>query len=128
MGAAGMAMTRKSPKTLKAVEDKLRAEREELVVQIADLEKRAAGEDAGERVYDDVHGEPETATYERERVLSLLDNSRDLLEQVDIALEKINDGTYGICASCGKAIEAARVKALPHATLCIACKRREERR
>jgi DnaK suppressor protein len=122
-----MAMTRKSPKTLKAVEDKLRAEREELVVQIADLEKRAAGEDAGERVYDDVHGEPETATYERERVLSLLDNSRDLLEQVDVALEKITNGTYGVCSSCGKPIEAARVKALPHATLCIACKRREER-
>jgi DnaK suppressor protein len=122
-----MAMTRKSPKTLNAVEDKLRAEREELVVQIADLEKRAAGEDAGERVYDDVHGEPETATYERERVLSLLDNSRDLLEQVDVALEKITNGTYGVCSSCGKPIEAARVKALPHATLCIACKRREER-
>src|SRR5262245_44507655 len=127
-GGTGMAMTKKSPKTLKAVEDKLRAEREELLVQIADLEKRAAGEDAGERVYDDIHGEPETATYERERVLSLLDNSRDLVEQVDVALEKINDGTYGICASCGKAIEAARVKALPHATLCISCKRREERR
>ena len=123
-----MAMTKKSPKTLKAVEDKLRAEREELLVQIADLEKRAAGEDAGVRVYDDVHGEPETATYERERVLSLLDNSRDLLKQVDLALEKIDAGTYGICESCGKPIEAARVKALPHASLCIACKRRDERR
>jgi DnaK suppressor protein len=123
-----MAMTRKSPKTLKAVEDKLRAEREELLVQIVDLEQRAAGEDAGEHVYDDNHGEPETATYERERVLSLLDNSRDLLTQVNLALEKIGAGTYGICESCGKTIEAARVKALPHASLCIACKRRDERR
>jgi DnaK suppressor protein len=123
-----MAMTKKSPKTLKAVEDKLRAEREELLVQIVELEQRAAGEDAGVRVYDDNHGEPETATYERERVLSLLDNSRDLLEQVNLALEKIDAGTYGVCESCGKAIEAARVKALPHASLCIACKRRDERR
>ena|SRR5713101_1705472 len=123
-----MAKTKKSPKTLKAVEEKLRAQREELLHQIVDLERRAAGEDEGERVYDDNHGEPETATYDRERVLSLLDNSRDLVEQVDIALEKIDQGTYGICASCGKAIEAARLKALPHATLCIACKRREERR
>jgi DnaK suppressor protein len=123
-----MAQTKKSPKTLKAAGDKLRAERSELLTQIAALEKQAAGEDAGVRVYDDVHGEPETATYDRERVLSLLDNSRDLLEQVDMALERIDAGTYGICASCGKAIEAARVKALPHASLCIACKRREERR
>jgi DnaK suppressor protein len=123
-----MAQTKKSSKTLKAVEDKLRAEREELVAQIADLERRAAGEETGTRVYDDDHGEPETATYERERVLSVLDNSRDLLEQVETALEKIDGGTYGVCESCGKPIEAARIKALPHASLCIACKRREERR
>jgi len=123
-----MATTKKSPKAIKAVEDKLRAERSELLEQIADLERRAAGEDTGVRVYDDNHGEPETATYERERVLSLLDNSRDLLKQVDVALEKIEAGTYGICESCGKPIEAARVKALPHASLCIACKRRDERR
>src|SRR5713226_5616099 len=97
-----MATTKKSPKTIKAVEDKLRAERDELVVQIADLERRAAGEETGVRVYDDDYGEPETATYERERVLSLLDNSRDLLKQVDVALEKIDAGTYGICESCGK--------------------------
>jgi DnaK suppressor protein len=123
-----MTKTKKSPKTLKAIEEKLRAQRSELLHEIVDLERRAAGEDGGERVYDDNHGEPETATYDRERVLSLLDNSRDLVEQVDIALEKIEDGTYGICASCSKPIEAARLKALPHATLCIACKRREERR
>lgn len=123
-----MAKTKKSPKALKAVEDKLLAQRDELLQQIADLERRAAGEDEGERVYDDNHGEPETATYDRERVLSLLDNSRDLLEQVDVALERIRDETYGTCASCGKPIEAARLKALPHASLCIACKRREERR
>lgn len=122
-----MSKTKRSPKALEGVVTKLRAERDELVVQIADLERRAAGEETGERIYEDNHGEPETATYERERVLSLLENSRDLLEKVDRALEKIDAGTYGVCESCGKPIEAARLKALPHALLCISCKRREER-
>jgi RNA polymerase-binding transcription factor len=121
-----MAKTQKSRKNLKPVEEKLRADREPLLRQIAELEARQQGDDdhAG---YDD-EGEPETATYERERDLSLLDNSRDLLDQVDRALAKIADGSYGVCESCGKSIEAARLKALPHASLCISCKRAEERR
>lgn len=121
--------TKKSSKTLEAAETKLRAEREDLVHQLAELEARAAGDEAGgDRVYDDERGEPETATYERERVLSLVENVKDLLEQTDHALEKIAAGTYGTCEACGKSIEAARLKALPYASLCISCKRREERR
>lgn len=124
-----MAQTKKSPKTLKAAEDKLRAEREELTQQIAELQARATGEETGPaRVYDDDPGEPETATYERERLLSLIDNAKDLRDQIDHALVRVADGSYGVCESCGKSIEAARLKALPHATLCISCKRRDERR
>lgn len=121
--------TKKSPKTLKAAEDKLRTEEGSLLHQIAELEARYAGEEDGNsHVYDDDFGDPETATYDRERGLSLLENARDLLEQVKHALRKIDDGTYGTCESCGKSIEAARLRALPHAILCISCKRKEERR
>lgn len=94
--------------------------------QVGELEARQSGDDETEG-YDD-EGEPETATYERERDLSLLENARTLLDQVDRALRKVAEGTYGVCESCGKKIEAARVKALPHASLCISCKRQEERR
>lgn len=119
----------KSTKSLKAAEDKLRAERESLLHQIAELEARYAGDENGDgRIYEDDFGDPETATYERERGLSLLENARDLLDQVQHALRKIEDGTYGTCESCGKSIEAARLRALPHASLCISCKRKEERR
>jgi len=121
-----MAKTAKSRKNLGPVEEKLRVERENLLRQMAELEARQSG-DVPSEGYDD-EGEPETATYERERDLSLLDNVRDLLDRVDRALAKITDGTYGVCESCGKSIEAARLKALPHATLCISCKREEERR
>lgn len=121
-----IANTRRKPKSLDAVEEKLRAEREALMRQVGELEARQSGDDETEG-YDD-EGEPETATYERERDLSLLENARTLLDQVDRALRKVAEGTYGVCESCGKKIEAARVKALPHASLCISCKRQEERR
>lgn len=125
-GDSQMARTARSPKNLEAVESKLREERENLLRQVGELEARQSGEDDVDG-YDD-EGEPETATYERERDLSLLENARDLLDQVERALGKIADGTYGVCESCGKSIEAARLKALPHASLCISCKRLEERR
>ncbi len=123
-----MARTQKSRKDLKPVEDKLQTERDGLLHQIAEIEARYYGEesDVTARAVDE--GEPETITTDRERDLSLLENARVVLDQVEIALRKIEDGSYGRCANCGKSIEAARLKALPHASLCISCKRKEERR
>ncbi|MEX2537717.1 MAG: TraR/DksA C4-type zinc finger protein [Actinomycetota bacterium] len=121
-----MAKTTKRPKDYSAVEEKLRAEREDLVRQIGEIEARYSGDEKVDQRDDE--GEPETITYERERDISLLDNAQDLLDQVDRALQKIEAGTYGVCANCGKNIEAARLRALPHASLCISCKRKEERR
>ncbi len=121
-----MAKTQKSRKALDAVEEKLNLERENLLRQVTELEARQSGEGPTD-AYDD-EGEPETATYERERDLSLLENARDLLDRVDRALGRIAEATYGTCETCGRSIEAARLKALPYATLCISCKREEERR
>ena len=121
-----MAKSQKSRKDLSGVEEILRTERESLVRQIGDIEARYSDDNA-EAARTGDEGEPETLTTDRERDMSLLENARDLLDQVERALKKIEEGTYGKCASCGKSIEAARLKALPHASLCIACKRAEER-
>jgi DnaK suppressor protein len=67
-------------------------------------------------------------TYQREHELALTHNSRELLAQNERALARILSGTYGICESCGEAIGKARLQAFPRATLCVACKQREERR
>jgi len=48
------------------------------------------------------------------------------IEQIDRALQKMDEGTYGICESCGRSISAARLDAIPCACLCLACKRRQE--
>ena len=50
-----------------------------------------------------------------------------LMERIDKALIKIDDGTYGLCERCGKPIEKARLKALPYASLCLKDKQAEER-
>lgn len=65
---------------------------------------------------------------ERDAELSLAANQRELLIQTEKALERLEAGTYGSCESCGEPIGKARLQAFPRATLCMECKRREERR
>ena len=48
------------------------------------------------------------------------------LRLIDEALEKITEGTYGVCEECGGQIESARLKALPYAVMCLNCKQNEE--
>lgn len=50
------------------------------------------------------------------------------IEEIEEALERLREGTYGICRECGKAIPKRRLQVMPFATLCIACKEREEHR
>lgn len=66
--------------------------------------------------------------FEREHELALTHNARELLRQTEKALNLIAARTYGACESCGEPIGKARLQAFPRATLCVACKQREERR
>jgi DnaK suppressor protein len=66
--------------------------------------------------------------FEREHDLALAQNAQDLLDQGERALGRIDAGTYGVCESCGEPIGKARLMAFPRATLCVACKQRQERR
>ena len=59
--------------------------------------------------------------------LTEIDRDVDELRAVEHALAKIKRGTYGVCESCGKAIDPARLRAVPYATLCIDCQARAER-
>jgi RNA polymerase-binding transcription factor len=67
-----------------------------------------------------------SATFEEEKTLSLRFNAEQMLEQVDKALERVADGTYGICENCGKPIPPERLEARPFATLCINCQQLRE--
>jgi len=71
--------------------------------------------------------ETATATLGREIDYTLGENSGEVLTQIDAALKRIEDGTYGTCARCGRDIASERLEAYPWASLCIDCKREAER-
>lgn len=118
-------------KELDELRERLLEEREGLERQIRELEegslRTSQSELSGEVSFDEEYADAGTATFERERDLSLSNNIRDLLEKVDHALHRIDEGSYGLCERCGRPIEKARLKGLPYATLCIEDKQAQER-
>ena len=97
--------------------------REELNLGQADLaEMLAHGDGAG-----DDQADAGAKTLDREQEMSVAANARELLDQSTHALQRLENGTYGLCESCGALIPAPRLRAFPRATLCIACKQAEER-
>jgi RNA polymerase-binding protein DksA len=86
------------------------------------------GEETEETTFQDNHlGDIATATFDREMASTLEDNSTHVLTEIDAALKRIDEGTFGVCTRCGKPISAERLEALPWATLCIDDKRKQER-
>ncbi|MBC7248468.1 MAG: TraR/DksA C4-type zinc finger protein [Actinobacteria bacterium] len=81
----------------------------------------------GEMPFEEEYAASGTSTFERERDLSLSENVKDLLQRVNEALARIDEGTYGICEICGEKIPEERLEALPYANLCILCKQKEEK-
>jgi RNA polymerase-binding transcription factor len=124
----------KSPlteKEIRELRDRLLEERADLQAQNREIEESSFSGDqtemTGEAGFDEEYADAGTATFEREKDLSLVNNIRDLTERIDKALVKIEEGTYGLCDRCGKPIEKARIKALPYANLCLKDKQAEER-
>ena len=76
----------------------------------------------GDIQFDEESGEGGTMNVDRERDLALSAQARAAVEEIDHALAKIHEGTYGTCENCGQPIPKARLKALPFARLCVACK------
>jgi len=71
-------------------------------------------------------GDQATAETDRNFMLRLRDRERLLLKKIDEAVERIDNGTFGICEECGNGIGIKRLAARPVTTLCIECKTRQE--
>ena len=65
-------------------------------------------------------------TYDRELSMNLVSSEQEVLYQIDDALKRIDEGTYGICQQCNNPITLTRLKAVPYAAMCIACQRQQE--
>jgi DnaK suppressor protein len=88
----------------------------------AEAEALAEDMEPGDIQFDEESGEGDTLVVERERDLAMSAQARASVDEIDRALAKITAGTYGTCERCGTAIPKARLKALPYAALCVACK------
>ena len=71
-------------------------------------------------------GDLATATYDRELDEGLEEGAQQTLDDIDLALRKVEDGSYGVCEVCGKPIGAARLTAIPWARFCIDDQRRRD--
>ncbi|MDP9295432.1 MAG: TraR/DksA C4-type zinc finger protein [Actinomycetota bacterium] len=119
-------MAAKSPYSQKELDEfkaRLLEERAELETQLTTIEESSfatpQSDISGEVSFDEDSADAGTATFERERDLSIENNVRDLMQKIDRALARMEEGTFGICVKCGKPIEKARLKALPYVELCI---------
>jgi RNA polymerase-binding protein DksA len=107
-------------------------ERQRVLDAISYLHEETPGslEDETEEIMgtsDNHLGETATATLDREIDYSLEENSEQVLRAIDHALERMEEGTFGICETCGQPISEERLEAIPYATQCIDCRRKGER-
>ncbi len=88
----------------------------------AEADSLALEHEPGDVQFDEEGGEGGTSNVDRELDLLLSAQARGAVVEIDRALAKLDIGTYGVCEQCGQPIPHARLKALPYAALCVACK------
>ncbi len=101
---------------------RLHEERANLVHQLAELGADESGGLSGNVDFGEGFADAAAVTAERTEILGLVDSIRRTLDAVDAALERIDDGTYGTCARCGKEIGEARLEFRPESIYCVECK------
>ncbi|THV39528.1 TraR/DksA family transcriptional regulator [Glycomyces buryatensis] len=103
--------------------DELVEEQQRFVDSIAMAQRERLSDTAGDDQVDSG-----TKTVEHEHEVTVANSLSERILQVSHALERLDEGDYGVCEKCGKPIPAARLAAFPSATLCVSCKQLEERR
>jgi DnaK suppressor protein len=110
--------------------DLLLDERQKVLDAIDYLQTENSGslkDETEEATVDNHLADTATVTLDREIDYTLEENSEQVLKAIDRALAKIETGTFGTCETCGQPIAEERLMAIPYATQCIDCRRREER-
>ncbi|MGW4974831.1 TraR/DksA family transcriptional regulator [Streptomyces mirabilis] len=118
-----------TPEEVAEARTELQSEALRLSTEISSSEEAIAGlmRDSGDGAGDD-QADTGTKNITREHEMALAANAREMLEQTERALERLDAGTYGLCENCGNPIGKARMQAFPRATLCVECKQKQERR
>lgn len=108
-------------KKIHEIKKKLIAQRKALLAEAID----ALIELPGQTVFPDL-GDQASAEIDRSFMLRLRGRERKLLKKIEDAIEKINQGTFGICDKCGEEIDIRRLEARPVTNMCIECKTQQE--
>ena len=96
--------------------------RNELLGNVSYMEKDALREDRSDLSNMPIHmADLGTDSYEQEFTLGLMDSERKLISEIDEALDRIEEGTYGICVVNGESIPKPRLEAIPWARCCVSC-------
>ncbi len=112
----------------KKFEKQLIAERDRLTQGIRQLEKDTLTESAGGRVGDFASfAEAGTDNFERETALGIASEESEWLNDINDALARIEDGSYGVCEGCSKPIPKRRLEVFPAAGYCVECQSKIER-
>lgn len=122
-GTRSAAETEKIRLALTARRDELQEEYDQTLTDITELQRERLTDSAG-----DDQADTGTKTFEREQEITLANAILDRVNQVERALERLDEGSYGWCERCGTPIPVERLAAFPSATLCVSCKQLEERR
>lgn len=118
-----------TPDEVEEARTELLSEALRLRTEITHSEESLVGlmRDSGDGAGDD-QADTGTKNITRQSEMALAANAREMLEQTERALERLDAGTYGLCENCGNPIGKARMQAFPRATLCVECKQKQERR
>ena len=111
-------------KKAKSYREKLLIRREGLVGQVQAAEAYSRERDA-EATQDPA--DMAANAYTKELLMSMSTNDRQLLESIDVALYRIEEGDYGKCGHCGQPIQEKRLEAVPWARHCLTCQDLNER-
>lgn len=100
----------------------LTAERQRLVHQLGELGADDSGELTGDVDYGDAFADAAAATSARTRTLGIVESLAASVKEIDIALGRIDEGTYGVCVDCGTEINPERLEFRPNSVRCVTCK------
>ena len=113
------------PVTYAELRRRLEEKKQELRTQLDDMQREVRGDGIG---YGNHMADMGTEVFEQELDWGLARQLETSYERVKAAEEKFEDGTYGICESCGERIELARLEAIPEVRYCLDCQSRLEHR
>lgn len=110
--------------TLDKIRSLMNEERDELISQLEEMGVSPETGNPSEGEFEQGFADSGQATAEKARVLSIAEGLIEIKNEIDEALERMDDGSYGLCTSCGTQIPPERLEARPYARECVSCKQR----